>query len=99
MHCISTLHNLPGPGGPPLTTAIGPERYGRKDLAPDTKELVQTQILVCVRVARILKLFTDMKISWIFESTVCYDEQTSVLHLDVRNSFTRSVSESKFIHP
>ena len=58
---FSKLHNLPGPGGPPLTTATGPERYGRKCLAPPIYERVRAQILVCIRVAQILKLCIEMR--------------------------------------
>ena len=58
------------------------ERYGRKDLAPDIKEKVRSQILVCIRVAKILKLCTDMKAPFIFETAVFYERQTSVMHSD-----------------
>lgn len=79
---FSRLHNLPGPGGPPLTTATGPERYGRKDLAPATYERVRTQILVCVRVAKVLKLCTEMHIPFLFETAGFHEGRTSVFNLD-----------------
>ena len=59
-----------------------PERYGRKDLAPEVKEKVRKQILVCVSVAEILRLLTDMKILWIFETAAFFEKQTSVLRFD-----------------
>ena len=39
---FSKLHNLLGPGGPPLTTVSGSERYGRKDLAQILKTITHT---------------------------------------------------------
>ena len=79
---FSKLHNLPGPGGPPLTTVTGPERYGRRDLKPKTREKVRSQILVCIRVATILMIFLEMELPFIFETAEFQEKQTSVLHLD-----------------
>lgn len=70
---FSKLHNLPGPGGPPLITVTVTEQYDRKDLAPDIKEKVRSQILVRIRVAKILKLCADMKAPFIFETAAFHE--------------------------
>ena len=77
---FSRLHNLPGP--PPLRSVSGPGRYGLNNLSPEQAEKVRIHNLVCLRVAKVLEVFTDLRILWMFETVVIYDKQVSVAHLD-----------------
>ena len=80
---FSVLHQRPGRGSPPMVTATGPERYGIRGLPPKTTERVKAMMLVCIRVAIIVKRFILAKRPVLFETAAFMHEgQTSVFNLD-----------------
>ena len=80
---FSVLHQRPGRGSPPMVTATGSERYGIRGLPPKTAERVKGMMLVCIRVAIIIKRFILAKRPVFFETVAfMYEGQTSVFNLD-----------------
>ena len=80
---FSVLHQRPGRGSPPMVTATGSERYGIRGLPPKTAESVKAMMLVCIRVATIVKRFVIARRPVLFETAAfIYEGQTSVFNLD-----------------
>ena len=80
MFIVLEIHNLPGP--PPLRSVTGRGRYGLSNLSPEQTEKVRIHTLVCLRVAAILEVCTDLKLPWMFETAAIYENQVSVANLD-----------------
>ena len=79
---FSVLHERPGPGGPPPVTVEGPERYGKRNLDPAVAERTKASILICIRVANILKEFVELKLPFLFETAEFVEGHTSVMNLN-----------------
>ena len=75
---FSVLHQRPGRGSPPMVTATGSERYGIRGLPPKTAERVKAMMLVCIRVAIIIKRFILAKRPVLFETLAFMDEYKEI---------------------